>query len=161
MRVGHPESRAGLATVQCWNRVRAADLLYPTPPHNLVMPSWSRDRAHTHTHTLVLASIDGLHSTTDLIFQRGHLSAVSQQPWFWYLWASFHPPIRPSPKYSHYPTLNLSVWLRNIIFLVASPKLHMITRATHNQNFQPKPPPNQPYILHSEFIRKTSSDDQS
>ena len=56
-------------------------------PHRLII--WSclpgPETEHTHTHTLVLASIDGLHSTTDLIFQRGHLSAVSQQPWFWYL----------------------------------------------------------------------------
>ena len=36
--VGHPESRAGLATVRGWNRVRAADLFEPTLPHNLGMP---------------------------------------------------------------------------------------------------------------------------
>ena len=38
MRVGHPESRAGLATVRGWNRVGAADLFKPTSPHNLGMP---------------------------------------------------------------------------------------------------------------------------
>ena len=49
MRVGHPESRAGLATVQGWNGGREADLLYPTPPHNLGMPTGPETgKAHTH-----------------------------------------------------------------------------------------------------------------
>ena len=38
IRFGHPESRAVLATFQGWNRVRAADLFEPTPPHNFVIP---------------------------------------------------------------------------------------------------------------------------
>ena len=50
MRVGL-ESRAGLATARGWNRVIAADPFYPTPPHNLGMPSFSRDREHKHTQT--------------------------------------------------------------------------------------------------------------
>ena len=45
MRVVHPESRVGFATVQDWNRVGVEeDLFKPTPPHNLVMPSWSEDQ---------------------------------------------------------------------------------------------------------------------
>ena len=52
MRVGHPESRAGLATVQGWNGGREADLLYPTPPHNLGMPTGPETKK-THTHTQV------------------------------------------------------------------------------------------------------------
>ena len=45
MQVGHPEYRAGLATVRGWNRVGAEeDLFKLTPPHNLGMPSWSGDR---------------------------------------------------------------------------------------------------------------------
>ena len=47
MRVGHPDSRAGLATVRGWNRVGAEeDMFKPTPPHNLGMPSCSGDQEH-------------------------------------------------------------------------------------------------------------------
>ena len=54
MRVGHPESRAGLATVRGWNRGRAADLLYPIPPHNSGMPTGPEtEKTHTHTHIYI------------------------------------------------------------------------------------------------------------
>ena len=54
--ITHPESRAGLATVQGWNRVRAADLFEPTPPLNLAMPSWPGDREQTTTILLAFTN---------------------------------------------------------------------------------------------------------
>ena len=55
MRVGHREYRAVLATVLGWNRGRAADLLYPTPPHNLDMPTVLETEKNIHTHTHIFS----------------------------------------------------------------------------------------------------------
>ena len=55
MRVGHLESRAGLAIVRGWNQVEAEeDLFYPTQPHNLGMPSWSGYQEHYTLHYIFL-----------------------------------------------------------------------------------------------------------
>ena len=49
MWVGHPESRARLATVRGWNQVGAEeDMLQPSPSHNSGMPSWYEDRTYHH-----------------------------------------------------------------------------------------------------------------
>ena len=46
MRVGHPESRDGLAPVRGWNWVGAEEeMIHPTTPHNSGMPSWYGDRS--------------------------------------------------------------------------------------------------------------------
>ena len=50
IRVGHTESRSGLATVRGWNWGRTADLLYPTPPHNSGMPTGPETKNNTYTH---------------------------------------------------------------------------------------------------------------
>ena len=47
-------SRDGLATVRGWNRVRGADLLDPTLPHNLGMHSRPGDREQTTTLETVI-----------------------------------------------------------------------------------------------------------
>ena len=51
--ITHPESRAGLATVQGWNRVRAADLFKPTPPHNSGM-TYGLETENKQQHLLTM-----------------------------------------------------------------------------------------------------------
>ena len=41
---------------------------------------------------------------------------MSQKPWFWYLWASCHLSILPSPRSAQFLTLNPSVWPSSILF---------------------------------------------
>ena len=89
-------------------------------------------------------------------FSAGISVCMSQQPWFWHLWASSRPPSPSKMQPTHSLTQDLPVGPSNTLLMTAQPKLHMIARAPHHHNFQPKFIPNYLDGVHSKFTGETT-----